>query len=114
MRVHDKYTYDQLGTIFDNTDVLVAPSIWNETFGYTVLEALSYGVPVIVSDHVGAKDVIPEGCGIVIEDVDKDKLRDTIGGLNAVDLKTMNRNILDMAEIKTIAQMTDEIMERCY
>ena len=39
-------------------DVLVVPSIWKETFGFVVLEALSYGVPVIVSDNVGAKDVV--------------------------------------------------------
>ena len=30
----------------DETDIMVAPSIWYETFGFTVLEALSYGVPV--------------------------------------------------------------------
>lgn len=44
--------------VYDNMDVLVVPSIWKETFGFVVLEALSYGVPVIVSDNVGAKDVV--------------------------------------------------------
>lgn len=48
------YPYDQLQEIFDNTDVLVVPSQWYETFGFTVLEALSYSVPVISSDIVGA------------------------------------------------------------
>lgn len=59
------YTYKELKKIFQNTDVLVVPSVWYETFGFTVLEALSYGVPVIVSDHVGAKDIIGNG-GIVV------------------------------------------------
>lgn len=39
-------------------DVLIVPSIWKETFSLITLEALSYGVPVIVSDNVGAKDLV--------------------------------------------------------
>lgn len=52
------YSYSQLEEIFDDTDLLVVPSQWYETFGFTALEALSYGVPVIVSDKVGAGDLI--------------------------------------------------------
>lgn len=54
------YPYSQLEEIFDNTDLLVTPSLCYETFGFTVLEALSYGVPVLISENVGAKDVINE------------------------------------------------------
>lgn len=54
----DGFTHDELEQMMNQADVLVAPSVWYETFGFTVLEALSYGVPVIVSDHVGAKDII--------------------------------------------------------
>lgn len=55
------YPYTQLEEIFDNTDLLVVPSLWYETFGFTVLEALSYGVPVLLSENVGAKDIIGDG-----------------------------------------------------
>lgn len=66
MRVKEEgYLYAELGQIMEEADVLVAPSIWYETFGFTVLEALSYGVPVIVSNHVGAKDIIAQN-GIVV------------------------------------------------
>ena len=58
MNAHERYNYDDLQTIFENTDVLIAPSILYETFGFTVLEALSYGVPVIISGNVGAKDIL--------------------------------------------------------
>ena len=54
----DGYPYSQLEKIFDNTDLLIAPSQWYETFGFTVLEALSYGAPVVVSDKVGAQDLL--------------------------------------------------------
>jgi len=40
--------------------VLVVPSICKETFSLVTLEALSYGVPVVVSDNVGAQDVVKE------------------------------------------------------
>lgn len=52
------FVHSELERMMNEADLLVAPSVWYETFGFTVLEALSYGVPVVVSDHVGAKDVI--------------------------------------------------------
>lgn len=58
------YPYSQLKEIFDATDLLVVPSQWYETFGFTVLEALSYGVPVVVTDKVGAQDIIPKGVSV--------------------------------------------------
>ncbi len=42
----------------DSFDVLVVPSLWAETFGFVVLEALSCGVPCIVSSNVGAKGLL--------------------------------------------------------
>ncbi len=60
------YAYGDLQKILADTDLVVAPSVCYETFGFTVLEALSFGVPVIVSNHVGAKDIIGSG-GIVVE-----------------------------------------------
>jgi glycosyltransferase involved in cell wall biosynthesis len=58
MKIQDGYQYRELESIFDKTDLLVAPSACYETFGFTVLEALSYGVPTLVSKNVGAKDLI--------------------------------------------------------
>jgi glycogen(starch) synthase len=43
---------------FDNIDVLVAPAIWSEPFGLTVVEAFSAGIPVIGSDLGGVAETI--------------------------------------------------------
>ena len=114
MKSHDRYSYSELEDVFDNTDVLIAPSIWYETFGFTVLEALSYGVPVIISDTVGAKDIMAEGVGIVIEGISGDKIAQTIGGLDSDKLKEMNRVILEKQEILTMDKMTHELIKNCY
>ena len=55
---HGRYKYEELKSIFEKNDILIVPSIWNETFGFIVLEALSYGVPVITTELVGANDLI--------------------------------------------------------
>lgn len=58
--IQDGYTYDEMQRIFNSMDCLLVPSLWKETFGFIVLEASSYGVPVIVSENVGAKDILPK------------------------------------------------------
>lgn len=58
VKTNGRYSYSDLNTIFDNTDILLVPSIWNETFGFITLEALSYGVPVLVTNKVGSKDLV--------------------------------------------------------
>lgn len=114
MKVHGRYSYSDLENIFNETDVVITPSVWYETFGYTVLEAMSYGVPVIISGNVGAKDVVPDGCGVIVEDIDKEKLMDTVQQLTPERLKVMNQNIVDRAEIMTLEKMTRRIIESCY
>jgi len=108
MVVQEKgFAYSQLGEIMADTDVLVAPSVWYETFGFTVLEALSYGVPVIVSEHVGAKDIVGDG-GIVVKAGDKEALKKAIGALNAEGLEKLRKNIREELQIKTWKQFLEE------
>lgn len=90
----DRYNYSQLKKIMDESDVLVAPSMWNETFGFTVLEALSYGVPVVVSDSVGAKDLVQDNInGFIINEKNFEGVLLKIIS-NRDCLKIMNCNIL--------------------
>ena len=53
-----KFGPSTIADVYDAMDVLVVPSIWKETFSLVTLEALSYGVPVIVSENVGAQDIV--------------------------------------------------------
>lgn len=51
---HGKYEIERIETVFASMDLLVVPSLWWETFGFVVIEALAYGLPVVCSDRVGA------------------------------------------------------------
>lgn len=55
-----KFDASTISSVFGGIDVLVVPSVWKETFSFVTLEALSYGVPVIVSDNVGAQDLVKQ------------------------------------------------------
>lgn len=114
MECHDKYSYNQLEAVFEDTDVLICPSIWYETFGYTVLEALSFGVPVVISETVGAKDILGDGVGIIINDISPEKLINVIKCLTSEKLREMNRSILENQRIITLKEISKKILNECY
>jgi glycosyltransferase involved in cell wall biosynthesis len=98
--VNPHFEYKELGMIFEETDVLIMPSVWNETFGFTVLEALSYGVPVIVSKNVGAKDLLEDGrFGMIVEP--------TVEGVKQGILRIMENKDLLIGYNKRIAEEMD-------
>lgn len=47
--------------LLENIDFLIVPSLWHEPLGRVVLEAFSYGVPVLGSDRGGIPDMIRHG-----------------------------------------------------
>jgi len=55
-----KYSPDKLDLLYKDIDLLVVPSLWKETFSLITIEAISYGVPVLVSNNVGAKDIVSQ------------------------------------------------------
>lgn len=52
--------HEEVRNYLEMSDVFVFPSL-GDSFGLAVLEALSYGLPVICSDHAGAADAITNG-----------------------------------------------------
>ena len=83
------YDYKMIKNIFDNTDILIVPSICRETFGFIGLEALSYGVPVMLTDNVGMQDIIVNNVtGIIVKP-------DSIAISEAIKRVINNRDILN-------------------
>lgn len=113
--VNPRFEYKELVNIFENTDVLIMPSVWNETFGFTVLEALSYGVPVIVSKNVGAKDLLEDGkYGMIVEPT-VDGVKN--GVLQLIENREMlveyNRRIVGEMNLRIVIRSAEQI-EKLY
>ncbi|HPP66655.1 MAG TPA: glycosyltransferase family 4 protein [bacterium] len=53
--------FTQVKKIYPDADVLIVPSIWNEPFGRIIVEANSYGLPVIGSNRGGIPELILHG-----------------------------------------------------
>lgn len=114
MNVHDRYNYNELEKIFNETDVLLVPSILYETFGFTALESLSFGVPVIVSDTVGAQDILQDKFGIVVKNLTKKNLKEVFDKLTFDDLRQMNESIVNSFHIIKIEDVSLQIKNQCY
>ncbi len=70
-------------TVLRGASVLVLPSV-QDGFGLVVLEAMACGVPVIISDHVGAKDCVRDGVdGFVVPMRDVDAIAERLRWLHA-------------------------------
>ena len=110
---HERYSYAELEQIMYDSDLVIVPSIWYETFGFTAEEAMSFGVPVIVSSRVGAKDIIPEGGGIVFDEISPEGIQKVIRDLDRTGLENMNE-VLCQTPVLTIERMSRAIRENCY
>ncbi|MEK6461151.1 MULTISPECIES: glycosyltransferase [Heyndrickxia] len=116
IKFNGKYNYNNLPFIFENTDVVIIPSIWKETFGFIGLEALSFGVPIVVSDNVGCKDIIVDGETGIIFNENINELANIIDKLieKRDMLRNLNKNICDSKEINFSIQKHTENIKLLY
>lgn len=66
---------------FAEARILALPSLWYETGGLVVLEALARGVPAIVTTISGASDAVGDSHGRLVPPGDVDALADALHGL---------------------------------
>ncbi len=52
---------DEIERALQSARSVVVPSRWRETLGLSVIDAMTLGVPCVVSDNVGAKEYIRDG-----------------------------------------------------
>jgi glycosyltransferase involved in cell wall biosynthesis len=62
VRIESNIPYDKKITLFSAADIFISLSDnYQETFGITILEAMSQGLPVIASDFNGYKELVDDG-----------------------------------------------------
>ena len=60
----------ELPKIHSMVDIAVVPSIWEEPAGLVAIEALSSGLPLIITNSGGISEYVSEKCAVIVE---KDK-----------------------------------------
>ena len=91
------------------------PSIWKETFSLVTLEALSYGVPVLVSENVGAKAIVQEYDDYFIyQTVDEleQKIREILKDRSRI--KQFNQKILRKEWTHDFISHAKDMVEKVY
>lgn len=73
-----KTAQSRIAELYRNVDVLLAPSVWPESFGLVVREALQAGCWVVVSNRGAISADVTPGCGFVISADRFEHLRDTL------------------------------------
>lgn len=112
LEVNPPYSYSELSKVMDTSDCVIVPSLWCETFGFIVAEALSYGVPVLVSQNVGAKDLVDEGKNGQVFQISEIELLEILKKLiiNPDNLRIFNDNICSEYRPKTMKQHSTEML----
>lgn len=110
-----KFTHSAIETVYTTMDIMVVPSLWHETFSLVTLEALSYGVPVLVSDTVGAKDIVKEYDSKFVfhSDVELVSLLDLLVDDKSL-LRNYNEAIIANDWRHSMSEHAQEIIEELY
>ena len=75
-------SHEELVRLYAQADLFVLPSIWHETFGIPLIEAMASGIPVVASRCGGIPDIVNDGVtGCLVERADVEGLATTIGTL---------------------------------
>jgi len=102
---------DDVHDAYQSADIFCLPSV-EEGFGMVVLEAMASGLPVIVSDQVGAVDLIDDGTdGLIVERGDTDALAAALNSLVAAPEKRSRMGAAASEKAKA-SQSWDDYIQR--
>lgn len=104
---------DNVNEFYNLGSVYVQPSV-TEGFGIPVIEAMAHGRPVIVTEGVGAKDLVEDGKnGFIVPIRDPDAIAEKIQYFydNPDEIKRMGKNARETAEKYTWKKIKEKYKE---
>lgn len=91
---HEQIPADEMPALYDSADIVVMPSLVEESFGLVALETMAMGIPLIVSNSGALPEVVEDGAAIV------DNSKDFVGNLS----EEMKRLALDDGYRKELSE----------
>ncbi len=85
---HGNINFDIVKEFFAKSDIFLFTSV-QDTSGNVILEAMSFGMPVIALNHQGAKEILSDGGGVLIKIDDYDAT--SVSFADAIFFLTKNR-----------------------
>ena len=96
-----------LPEFFAGIELFIMPSR-SEAWGLATLEALAYGVPVIVSDIEGLAEIVTPQCGLLVPPGNAEMLAMAISTIDRVGLDARRQAARERAGQFTVAKMAKE------
>ena len=118
-RVHfaGSISLQELIRLYSRADLLVLPSVWRESYGMPVAEAMASGVPVLASDTGCVPELVEKGVtGMLVPRLDVDALAQTMRDLlsDMPRLRRMGQAARHRAEHLLTWDRSAERLERVY
>ena len=108
---------EELIRLYSQADLLVLPSVWRESYGMPVAEAMASGVPVLASDTGGVPELVDNGVtGMLVPRLDVDALTNALRDLlsDPRRLRGMGQAARQRAERLLTWDRSAERLERVY
>jgi glycosyltransferase involved in cell wall biosynthesis len=97
--------------VYRTIDYAIVPSVWNEPFGRVVIEAYSYGVPVIAAARGGLSELIEDGItGALYEPSKKDSLKTACLRIieKHPEIESMRKTVFKQSKLYSIEKIATE------
>lgn len=100
---------EQVADFFRNCRFAIMASTWYEPFGMVLIEAMSWGKPLIVPDSAGFPEIVADGVnGLLFRSGDADDLAEKIGNLFA------DRDSCDRFSADAVARFRQKYTPQSY
>lgn len=96
-----------LAEFFSRIELFIMPSR-SEAWGLATLEAMAWGVPVIVSDIEGLAEIVTAKCGVLVPPGNAEMLANAISTIDRVGLDARREAARQRAAEFTVAKMAEE------
>ena len=110
VRIRGKTPQARIAELYAGTDILVAPSVWPESYGLVVREAIQAGCWIIASDRGALSEPITEMNGFVVSVDDFSSLQEVLRLIDSNPSRYLAPPLSGSAPLRTSLEQAKELM----